>query len=403
MGIVREIPPTAGFALSFQELFASWNKSGFPGTLEQDFSTYLNASYARVVASGTAGMYYIAAAIKELSFKRTIIVPAYICPSVVLAIARAGLKVYACDVNADNFDYDKHELARACAQNKDIAAIVAMHLGGFPADLDSVLEIARKNNILVIEDCAQSLGAEYRGQKVGTIGDISFFSMARGKGLTIYEGGVVATNLSRYADLLDKKIIELEQETFWGEALTVAQLAGYAVFYRPQLLWWFYRLPEFFWHATGQRMRELSEHFTLDFPVQKVSGFRKSVGHAEFARLKQEIERQRRMAEKYRKELASTPEVSFMTEPANSRATYPYLTLILDDNKAKKLMPLKQSGWGISDLFSAAIPDYEYLKNFMTAGPCPHARFLSQRILTLSTSSFLTDEDFFKVCRLIKN
>ncbi|MBF0593591.1 MAG: DegT/DnrJ/EryC1/StrS family aminotransferase [Candidatus Omnitrophica bacterium] len=402
MSIFREIPPTAGFPLPVHELFASWAKTRYPGSLEEDFITYLNVAYARIVCSGTAGLFYIASALAELSDKRTVVVPAFICPSVVPAIIRAGFKVLVCDVRAGSFDYDVEALAGMCRDNADIAAVLVMHLAGLPADMDPVLAIARLRNIHVIEDCAQSLGAEYHGRKVGSLGDFSFFSLARGKGLTTYEGGVVVCNSSRASEIVDKKITELEQENFLDEALMVLKLAGYVVFYRPSLFWWAYRLPELFWHLTGQKMRELSEYFSFDFPVIKVSPLRIWAGHAGFSRLETEIGRQRRMAERYRDALRGVPGITFMREPPNSRATFPYLALLLEDEKPGVLTPLKESAWGISESFSAAIPEYEGLKGHVTAGDCPHARALSRRILTLSTSVFLTEAELAGVCRLIK-
>ena len=117
-----------------------------------------------------------------MSDKKTVIIPAFICPLVPLAIKKAGLKIKICDTKINSFDYDHGQLETLCRDDPDILAVVAAHLGGIPVDLGRISKIAQENNFFIIEDCAQSLGAEYKGRKIGTYGDFAFFSLCRGKG-----------------------------------------------------------------------------------------------------------------------------------------------------------------------------------------------------------------------------
>lgn len=85
-------------------------------------------------------------------------------------------------------------------------AVIVQHTFGIPANMDRILEVARRHNLIVIEDCAHALGAEYKGRKVGTMGDVSFFSFGRDKVISSVYGGAAATNNAR----IGQKI-----EAFW--------------------------------------------------------------------------------------------------------------------------------------------------------------------------------------------
>jgi dTDP-4-amino-4,6-dideoxygalactose transaminase len=226
MSIFREIPPTAGFPIWFKDFLLA-QKSG---SLEEDFQKYLQVSYAAVTYSGTAAFYFILETLKKFSNKTTVVIPSFVCPLVALAVARAGLKVEVCDIQPDRFDYDYEELEKLCRDNKNILAVVAVHLAGIPVDLESISTTAKKYGIFLVEDCAQALGAAYEGKKVGTFGDFSFFSLCRGKGLTIYEGGVVVASRAECISALKATVRTLEKKDIFSEFLKILELFGYAVF-----------------------------------------------------------------------------------------------------------------------------------------------------------------------------
>jgi perosamine synthetase len=83
-------------------------------------------------------------------------------------------------------------------------AIMAVHLGGNPADLDGLKSVAKKHNLTLIEDCAQSWGAKYQGKPIGTVGDVACFSLQNSKHITCGDGGIVATADERFGPLLQK-------------------------------------------------------------------------------------------------------------------------------------------------------------------------------------------------------
>ncbi|MCX5709489.1 MAG: DegT/DnrJ/EryC1/StrS aminotransferase family protein [Candidatus Omnitrophica bacterium] len=404
MSIFREIPPTAGFTLGAQELFSPLFNRNAPGSFEEDFRKYLGLPYARITYSGTAAFFNILQALKKISQKRTVIIPAFICPLIPLAVKRAGLNLKICDINPDNLDFDHKQLREICAQDDDVLAILATHLAGIPVDLDKIKEAAKNSRAFVIEDCAQSLGAEYQEKKVGSIGDFSFFSLCRGKGMTIYEGGVIAAKNPEYFPMIDAQLKENENIAPLSEALKIIELYGYSFMYRPFFFWWAFRLPQLYWLARGDKIKAAGDYFTEDFPLQRVSELRKRVGHFQFNRLDKEIVQQRAKAEIYIEGLKGNADIKPITEIAGTLSTYPFLTILFDDAEKRNaaLNILAKTGLGISQIYAYALPDYGYLQNIRPGQTTPNARSLATRHITLSTNSQLKTCELKKVITKIK-
>jgi len=405
MSIFREIPPTAGFPLYAKDFLPLFLKKNRRGTLEEDIQDYLSVPYAKITYSGTAAFYLILESLQDLSSKKTVIIPAFICPLVPLAIHRAGLRVAVCDINKDDFNFDAHQLEALCVNNNDILAILAVHLGGIPVDFEKIKQIAQKNKTFIIEDCAQSLGAIYQNKKAGALGDFSFFSLCRGKGLTIYEGGVIVTKNKYYPVRIDATMARIVNKDFFSETLKILELFGYWIFYRPKLFWWAWRLPQIFWDWRGEHLRAVTEYFTPDFPLHEVSRPRKSIGHVVFNRLEKEIDKQREKACGYIEGFKDSPGITFITEPEGVKATYPYFTIVFNDpakcQKAREAF--KGSGLGVFQIYAMAITDYRYLKGIVENTDCPNARYLAQNHITLTTSTFLRTKDLNFVVNTIKN
>jgi len=173
-------------------------------TFEKEFAQRMETRYALAVTSGTAALQGAVNAL-EIGFGDEVILPAWTWHSCYTAILLAGgLPVFA-EID-ESFNIDPADIEhRITPQTK---AIMAVHLQGNPADLDRILPIARKHNLRVIEDCAQSVGASYKGRPVGSIGDIGIYSLQLNKTITAGEGGAVVTNdpvlferASRFHDL----------------------------------------------------------------------------------------------------------------------------------------------------------------------------------------------------------
>ncbi|MDP2766699.1 MAG: DegT/DnrJ/EryC1/StrS family aminotransferase [Candidatus Methanoperedens sp.] len=401
MSLIREIPPTAGWPVTIKSLITSLFKKHPSGLLEDDFKKYLNAPQAKLTYSGTSAFYIILESLKKLSNKKTVVIPAFICPLMPLAIKKAGLNIKVCDTNAHNFDFDKNRLKNICASNNDILAILAVHLGGLAIDFSALKETAGKCKAFIIEDCAQGLGSRYYGAKTGALGEFSFFSLCRGKGLTIYEGGIAATNLPEYADILNDTAKEIMHPDFLSESLKIAELFAYSAFYQPNLFWFAFKLPQLFRQIRNNPVKAMGEYFETDFPLHQVSAFREYVGHINFPRLEEKIKAQRKKVGIYLEGLKNISGVHPIVELERTRASYPYLTLIFQDAKKRNstLNLFRNSGLGISQVYLQAITDYAYLKNIIPDTQCPNSRKLSEKTITLSTSDFLKDSDLKNIIK----
>ncbi|MFA4993370.1 MAG: DegT/DnrJ/EryC1/StrS family aminotransferase [Candidatus Omnitrophota bacterium] len=404
MSLIREIPPTAGWPVTTKSLVPPLFKKLPKGLLEEDFKEYLNVSSALLTYSGTAAFYLILESIKKLSNKKTVVIPAFVCPLIPLAIKRAGLKLKICDINQDNFDFDINKLGKICVEDKDILAILTVHLAGLPLDIGAIKKIIDGNNIFIIEDCAQSLGAEYQNKKTGSIGEFSFFSLCRGKGLTIYEGGLAITNRPEYVRTLKDTANEIIRPDILSEYLKIAELFAYSIFYRPSLFWFAFRLPQIFWQNLNNPIKAMGEYFELDFPTHKVSSFREYIGHLNFPYLSKEVDKQRAKIDFYLNALKDLNWIKPVTERKQSTASYPYLAVIFDTPEKRNyaLDIFRGSGLGVSQVYLRAITDYDYLKGIVPEADCAGARRIARQSITLSTNSFLNEPDLRKIVNNLK-
>lgn len=164
---------------------------------EEAFAGYIGTNFCIGVGNGTDAL-EIALESLDLPTGSEVIVPANSFIASSEAITRAGLKVRFCDHN-DYYTMDIADLEKQI--NPNTSAIMPVHLYGQPAMMDEILAIAKKHNLKVIEDCAQAHGAEYKGRKVGTIGDVACFSFYPGKNLGAYgDAGAIVTNNAEIAE-----------------------------------------------------------------------------------------------------------------------------------------------------------------------------------------------------------
>ena len=135
-----------------------------------------------------------------------------------------------------------------------------------------------------------------------------------------------------------------------------------------------------------------------------MSQLRKSIGQAGFYRLEEEIEKQRQKAHAYFALLEACVGVSALREEEGTAATYPFVTLVFDDREKKKraLRELNRYGLGVSQIYAAAITDYDYLREIVPAHKASAARSFAGRHLTLTTSTYLSKEDLAFVAGIIK-
>ena len=198
-----------------------WKEGEKIRELEEEFKNYLGEKYAISFNSGRSAFLAILNSL-DLRGDDEVLLQAFTCNAVPNPIIWSGLKPVYVDCDEKTFNIDVEDLKKKITSQS--RAVVVQHTFGLPADLDEILEICQENNLILIEDCAHSLGAEYgstsspqvQGEKVGTFGRASFFSFSRDKVISSVYGGMVTTNDENLA----KKIKEFQEKldypsNFW--------------------------------------------------------------------------------------------------------------------------------------------------------------------------------------------
>lgn len=180
-------------SLALKVLFMPWLwKSGRAiGELEDEFKKYLGVQYAFSFNSGRSSLLIL---LKSLGFEKgsEVLLQAFTCNAAVNPVLWAGFKPVYVDCDKESFNIDIKDLEKKVGPKTK--ALIVQHTFGLPAEMDKIFAFCRERNIFLIEDCAHSLGAEYAGKKVGTIGNAAFFSFSRDKIISSVYGGMLVTD-----------------------------------------------------------------------------------------------------------------------------------------------------------------------------------------------------------------
>ncbi len=167
---------------------------------EHQFKMWNGSQYAFAFMSGRVALSACLYAL-QLEQGDEVIVPGYTCVVVPNAIRYAGLKPVFVDIELGSYGLDSEKIEENITQKTK--AIVLHHLYGLVCrDYEKIIAIARKHNLKVIEDCAHSTGAEFKGKKVGNLGDLAFYSTEQSKVLNTIQGGVATSNLPELGRML---------------------------------------------------------------------------------------------------------------------------------------------------------------------------------------------------------
>lgn len=164
---------------------------------EEEMKAYLGVEYAIGVANGTDALII---ALKALGIKEgdEVIVPAFSFFASAEAIAFIGAVPVFCDVKEDTYNIDPSLIEEKITEKTK--AIMVVHLFGQPVEMDPISDIAKRHDLLIIEDAAQAIGASYKGAMVGSLGDIACFSFFPTKNLGgAGDGGMITTSVKGYA------------------------------------------------------------------------------------------------------------------------------------------------------------------------------------------------------------
>lgn len=186
---------------------------------EEEFAKYIGVNYGIGVGSGTEAL-HIALKACNVNPGDEVITVSHTAVATVAAIELCGAVPVFVDIDSQSYTIDFNKIEELITERT--RAIISVHLYGRPAEMDIIINISRKYNLFLIEDCAQAHGAEYNGKKVGSIGDVGCFSFYPTKNLgAIGDGGMIVTNNPELAEK-----ISLLREYGWKERY-VSKISGW--------------------------------------------------------------------------------------------------------------------------------------------------------------------------------
>jgi len=390
MKIRRTIPPAAA-PISARALLQGLTGL-FPGRtneekLEQELKEYFGVRHLFLVSSGKAAFALILDALRSLApGKRKVLIPAYTCFSVPSAIVKAGLEVSLSDVDQDTFDFDRSQLPRAI--RRDTLCVVPTNLLGIPADLKRIRTLCRKKGVFLVEDAAQAMGGSYEGKLLGTIGDVGFFSLGRGKNITCGSGGIIVTNDDRIGAALRQRYAAIEQPRFFESVAAFLKALALALFIHPSQ----------YWFPAGLPFLKLGETvFDPLFPVKRLSGMQAGLLQGWQQRLEESNRIRRANAEYFCHELGWE---------LSKRYPVPFLRLpiiVASSTTRNTLRTLSwEQGLGLGRLYPTAIADIPELASCIGQEAFPGARTLAAGIVTVPTHQLLTPKDKQHIVALLR-
>jgi 8-amino-3,8-dideoxy-alpha-D-manno-octulosonate transaminase len=157
---------------------------------EAEFARFVGTPFAVAVSSGT-GALSVALSALAVGPGQEVIIPAYLWVSVAAAVVNQGAIPVLADID-DTFCLDPADVERRITTRT--SGIIMVHMSGAPGDIEAIQRIARRRGLFLLEDCAQCAGGSFRGQKVGSFGDMGIFSFQMNKNMTAGEGGCVVTS-----------------------------------------------------------------------------------------------------------------------------------------------------------------------------------------------------------------
>jgi perosamine synthetase len=180
------------FNIIRKPLESGWVVQGpYTKAFEEKWSDFTGAKHSIAVTSCTTALHLSLVAL-GLKADDEVIVPAFTWIATANVVEHLKAKVIFCDIDLKTFNIDVSQIEDKITSKTK--AIIPVHLFGLSADMDPILEIAKKHNLWVVEDAACGFGAKYKGKHVGTLGDSGCFSFHPRKAITTGEGGMITTN-----------------------------------------------------------------------------------------------------------------------------------------------------------------------------------------------------------------
>ena len=335
---------------------SGWISSAGPAIYRfgRKFAKFIGTKYALPVSTGTAALHLALLAI-GVKPSDEVIMPALTFVSPASMTTALGARAIFVDVVKNTFLIDPAKIeAKITSKTK---AIIAVHLYGYPADLDPILRIANKYRLKIIEDCAEALGATYHGKKVGSFGNVTCFSFYGNKFITTGEGGILSTNCAR-------------------------------IYKKAQL-----------YCDHGMRKEKRYYHQVVGYNY-RLTAIQASLGISQLKRIKTFLRLRKKINDNYKKELKGLRKIQWAQKTADSEPVCWLTTILLPNKKTRDRLWqfLKEKGVETRKVFYPLpnMPPYPAKESF------PYAQEISQRGLSLPTFTHIKAAQIKFVSKAIK-
>jgi perosamine synthetase len=364
---------------------------------QEKLQEYLQVHHCFLVSSGRAALTLILKTLAELRPDKTeVIIPGYTCFSVPSAVVKAGLKIVPADISMNHLGLDADKLEPLI--NKNTLAIISVHLLGIPSNMSEYKQLAKKHRVWLIDDAAQAMGATWNNKMLGTLGDIGFYSLGRGKNMTTGAGGIIVTDFEEIAIPLQQQIQNLPDNNIINDLDILLKMVGISCFLPPRRYWFAAKLP----------MLELGKsEFSTRFRLARYPPSAAGIGLALLPELTQINAVRKKNAAWLNVSLShlhtnriQTISPSLEGEPVYLR----YPLFFVDSNDRKKIFSrMVQSGIGASPLYPTAITQIEGISRYFGPGQysVPVAQQVADTILTLPTHPYVTEKDLDKMTQIL--
>lgn len=335
---------------------------------EKKVAAYCDAKHAIAFSNGTTAL-HAACAIAGISRGDEAITTPITFAATANAIIYCGGKLVLADIREDTLNIDPAEIrSRISPRTK---AILPVDFTGHPANIDEIMEIARKDNLVVIEDACHALGAEYKGSKIGSLADMTVFSFHPVKHITTGEGGMVLTNHDEYKEKL---------RTFRHHGI-IKRDSGHGP--------WYYEI------------ENLGHNF-------RITDFQSALGISQLKKLDSFVRRRREIAARYHHEFSTIDEVITPTEVEGVKSAYHLYvvqlrTELLKVGRKEVFESLRAENIGVNVHYIPVHLHPYYQREFgYKNGDYPKAEKYYERAITLPLFPKMSNEDVESVIKAIR-
>lgn len=388
--------PSTGTPITFFNILAgvasSFNRpiAAFEATMK----AYTNKKHCYFANSGTTAFYLILKALKTLSDKKEVVLPAYTAPSLILPIRKAGLRPVLCDISLKTFNMDIQSLG-SCV-NENTLCIVPVHMFGMPMDMEAVAEIARQRAVFVVEDAASSLGTLIKNRPTGIFGDVGFYSFNRGKNLSTLSGGCIVTDKEGLAEAIRSECALLPIPKLVSRLKTAGKLVALSLAVRPLFYTLFYNLIS--------KLKYTALH--TDFESCAYTKFQAGVGRSLFNHTNRIFNKRYDYGTFLFDKLRGLKGIKLPELIPHATTVFNQFPILFDDEGVKEKIFERIINTGIES--TKLYPDpihrvYDLKYDVDRKDPFPNATYFSKRLLLIPTHPMLNIARLSRVVNIIKD